>query len=355
MAEKISFEPFIAETMKKHLSMRSILVYREGRGTDSFYWEKWGVRWRSNIYSASKSVTSLVVGIAIGEGLLALEDRPIDSFGEYVSGTADPRLGEVTLRHLLTMSAGHEYFPSLMGSNTRDQVPHWMEHVMNIPIIRKPGEKFLYNNSAPFLCSAMLQKKAGMTMSDYLKPRLFGPLGIPNPQWLTSPEGISAGSGGLLLTPEEMLRIGQRYLGMEKWDGRQLVPEHWVREVARPQIANENWHSLIGVPEIAQTVEDADDFMAGYGYYVWMNSEGRGYRADGNGNQLIVVLPEKRAVIVTTAADSSVNLVHKAIWATVYPPVGYEISSQRLRLVSDSPAKGPLGVDGGMRIVYNTH
>lgn len=314
MQKEISLDVFLQSMQQKQIDLHSVLVYQEGREETAYYADKWGARWRENRYSLAKSVTTLGVGLAIEEGLMSLEDRPLDYFPELIEGEPTDWQRQVTLRHLLTMTAGYGQ-QALMPSFSRDQIPNWTRNVVNAPVVVQPGSVFSYNNGSPYLCSAMVTKRTGQVLTDYLKPRLFEPLGIHNPQWLTSPEGCSAGSGGLLLTPWEMMQIGKLYLQEGQWEGRQLISADWIREATKKQVETAR-PDAAGANKAAGGRADSD---AGYGYLVWRNSENRGYRAIGNGSQFIFVFPEKRAVLVLTARENWVQKVMDAVWEHLYP------------------------------------
>ena len=322
MSNRISLEPFISEVMKKRLTMRSVLVYQEGREEVSFYWENYcSCRWSRNIYSASKTIAALGFGAAVEEGILSLDDKPIDFFPDEIEGTPSAFLEELTLRHLLTMSAGYEHkTPSMgWGSFERDQIPNWIKNAMNIPIVEKPGSKFHYNNVAPYVASAMLSKKTGQRLVDFMKPRFFDRLGILNPQWLTSPEGYDVCAGSLIITPEQMMKIGKLFLQEGVWEGQRLVSAEWIKEATKVQIPHIKPQLPPHMPPLSNS-PGTEDYWSGYGYWTWINHGGLGYRAIGNGGQLILVLPEERAVVVTTADEGQSQMAFMdTIWDSIYP------------------------------------
>ena len=160
---------------------------------------------RRNIYSATKSVTSLATGIALKEGLLSLEERLLDAFPEEVPSERTGTLPEARVRDLLTMGLGQEK-SWLMGKD-RTQIPEgkdWVREAFRIPFTHHPGERFLYSNVGPYLMGVLIEKRAGMSLRDYLAPRLFRPLGIPRPTWESDPKGRTFGAGGLFLSIDEL-------------------------------------------------------------------------------------------------------------------------------------------------------
>src|SRR5207249_2040274 len=152
------------------------------------------------------------------------------------------------------------------------------------PVPFKPGTHFLYNTSATYMLSAIVQKAMGMTVLDYLQPRLFEPLGIEHPTWETSPQGITTGGYGLSIRTEDIARFGQLYLQKGKWQGRQLVPQNWVVQATCKQVPNDKeGHSKIGI-----------DWVQGYGIQFWRCTH-NAFRGDGANGQLCVVIPDKVA------------------------------------------------------------
>ena len=294
-------ERVIARALNRRLNMKSFLVWQEGELIGSFYWEGSG---RMNVQSTAKSVTSLAIGIAISEGILKLSDRPVDFFRDKLKPGMNPHIENLTVEHMLKMAVGHDPSKPIMASFERDYLPDWIEHAMNIPFTAEPGTKFNYDNSSPYLLSAMLSQKTGVSMVDWLKPRLFDPLEIPNPQWFHCPDGYTAASGSLFLSPVEMGRIGLLYLNEGIWKGNRLVPAEWIKEATRKQMDT-------GLPEsppfnhpYAKTSFCGKDAASGYGYLIWQCADGMGYRSHGNFNQNFVVIPQKQAVVVTTADEN---------------------------------------------------
>jgi len=318
----VSLEPFLEEISKKQVSLRAVLVFQEGREETAFYDDRYAsARWRGNIYSASKTVAALGVGCAVSEGLLRLDDRPADFFPEELESPAGEFLARQTLRDLLTMTAGYARTSPSLGwaSYERDAIPNWLHAAMNIPVTTEPGKQFHYNNVAPFLVSAMLHKRAGKRLVRYLQERVFDELGIPNAQWLTSPEGIDAGAGSLILSAEELMKIGKLFLYEGSWNGKQLVDRQWIRESASIHSVPGKPAMPAGYPALPDT-RGTRDFFTGYGYFVWVNHDGKSFRAIGNGGQLMLVLPGRRAVIVTTADDPKSQMAFMdAVWDTLVP------------------------------------
>ena len=260
----------------RELRLLNLRVWKEGALVLS---KDYDSEMRSNQYSASKSFTSAAMGIALGEGLLSLEERLVDAFSKEVPECAGENLQKATVRDLLTMGLGQGK-GYLMGEQRPFlQEEDWVRYALSLPFEYAPGEKFVYNNVGPYLAGVLVQRRSGCDLVSYLTPRLFAPMGIQRPTWETDPQGFTFGAGGLFLCVTELLRFGRLLLQKGRWDGRQLVPEAYLKEAAKKQIENGE---------------------QGYGYLFW-RGERDSFRADGKYGQYALVFPEEDAVICTNA------------------------------------------------------
>ena len=229
--------------------------------------------------------------MALAEGRLTLEDRLTDYFPEYVPEDPDPRLLQITLRDLLTMSSGfgHAY---LMGDDRRRGVgfPDYMEYMMHLPMEQTPGTAFEYSTADSILAGRMVEKAVGENLAAYLYPRLFQKLGQGWPQWESDPMGHPIGGGGMYMRLTDMMKLGQLYLADGKWQGERLLDSKWVLEATRKQI------------ETPQT-ENGDIWRCGYGYQFWCSPYPKAYRADGAFGQVTTVLPEKGLAIAVQCPE----------------------------------------------------
>lgn len=260
----------------RELRLLNLRVWKEGALVLS---KDYDSEMRRNQYSASKSFTSAAVGIALGEGLLSLEERLVDAFSKEVPECAGENLQKATVRDLLTMGLGQGK-GYLMGEQRPFlQDEDWVRYALSLPFEYAPGEKFVYNNVGPYLAGVLVQRRSGCDLVSYLTPRLFAPMGIQRPTWETDPQGFTFGAGGLFLCVTELLKFGRLLLQKGRWDGRQLVPEAYLKEAAKKQIENGE---------------------QGYGYLFW-RGERDSFRADGKYGQYALVFPEEDAVICTNA------------------------------------------------------
>jgi CubicO group peptidase (beta-lactamase class C family) len=245
------------------------------------------------MHSLSKSFTSTAVGLAIAEGKLSLDDPILKFFPEDAPAEPSQKLKSMRVRDLLTMSTGHETEPK-----RTDETP-WVRSFLNHPVPHKPGTHFLYNTSATYMLSAIVQKVTGQTVRDYLMPRLFEPLGIREPTWGVSPQGITQGGFGLYVRTEDVAKFGQLYLQKGKWNGKQLVPASWVEQATARQMSNGS--------------DPTRDWDQGYGFQFWRCRHGA-YRGDGANGQFCVVLPKLDAVVVMTANTRDMQGQLNVVW-----------------------------------------
>jgi CubicO group peptidase (beta-lactamase class C family) len=295
---------FADEIGKRGLNVYGVVVRQHGREMGAHFWR---TDERINIHSLSKSFLSCGVGIAMEEGLMHLDEQVIACFPDKLDQEPDEFLKKLTVRRLLTMSPGHSQ-GILMGEG-RDELADqdWVHYFLNTKMDFEPGTRFAYDTGATFLLSAMLQRKTGMTALEYLKPRLFFPLGIRNPQWFTSPDGITLGGGGLHLNTREIGRFGQMLLDGGKYEGAQLVPQAYLAMATKKQIENE------GTP----------DWRCGYGFQFWMCAPKNVYRGDGKHGQFCIVCPDQDAVIaITSHEEKNLQGILTCVWDTILPQLG---------------------------------
>ena len=238
---------------------------------------------RHIIYSCTKSVISALVGIAIDEGYIeGVDQLVLDFFPERTAANLDAEKEAMTLEDALTMSTGLEcrdsYLYRWLGLNQMRRSQDWVQFMLDLPMAEEPGTRFEYCNGASFLLSAIIQETTGMNALAFANEHLFGPLGIIDVEWSSSPQGITIGWSDLHLTPHDMAKISYLYLNEGLWDGEQVVSAKWVEASTREHIA-------------AKTLQD------GYGYQWWID-DGGVYMALGYAGQFIFAVPDKDMVVV---------------------------------------------------------
>ncbi|HEY1376973.1 MAG TPA: serine hydrolase [Gemmataceae bacterium] len=279
-------------------SLHSFMLVRHGRVVAEGWWAPYRADARHALYSLSKSFTSTAVGLAIAEGKLSLDDPVLKLFAEDAPAAPSNNLKAMRVSDLLRMSTGQQTEPP------REPDEPWVRTFLAHPVPFKPGTHFLYNTSATYMLSAAVQKATGQTVLDYLRPRLFDPLGIEGPTWEASPQGVSAGGFGLSVRTEDIARFGQLYLQKGRWQGRQVVPAAWVEAATARQTSNGS--------------NPASDWDQGYGYQFWRCRHGA-YRGDGAHGQFCVVLPEQDAVVAITSGLKDMQAVLNLVWDKLLP------------------------------------
>lgn len=288
-------DSFVAKMDAHRFCIHGVTVLQNGKTVASHRWRRDD---RENLYSASKSFVSVAIGMAIDEGLLSLTDCAADFFGERISAGTDPRYSLITIRDLLTMASGHaEGFLFANQPHTYTE-KDWVRYFFSQPLVYEPGTHFTYNNGCSYLLSAILTAKTGLTVRDFLIPRLFDPLDIGNPQWFTCPMGINTGGNGLFLTTDELARFGQMLLDGGVYNGKRLVSKEYL--------------------DLATTSQIPTDADGDYGFQFWMQREPDSYMASGKYDQLCIVVPRRNAVVSITAhVEQDNKIVHDALWNDV--------------------------------------
>ena len=296
MTEKL-FNSFVRSAQSENLPIEGITVADEKKilFRHSFIPER-----PRNIYSHTKSYMSTAAGIAIDEGLLALDTRLADLFEEYIPENPDPRLLKITLKNLLTMSSGFGK-PYLMGADRRSGMgfPDYLGFMMNRSVEEEPGTRFQYSTADSYLAGRMVEKASGRRLGEYLYEKVFRKLGQGWPQWENCPHGHPIGGGGMYMTLTDMQKIGQVCLAGGLWQGERIVSEAWVKEAGSFQIS---------------TGQNADIWNCGYGYQFWLSPYPGSFRADGAYGQVTTVLPESGLVVAFQCPeDGDFDRVKKAV------------------------------------------
>jgi CubicO group peptidase (beta-lactamase class C family) len=274
------------------------MLLRHGHVVAEGWWAPYAAQSPHALYSLSKSFTSTAIGLAVAEGKLSVDDPVLKFSPEDAPAEPSNNLKAMRLSDLLRMSTGHQTEPR----RTPDRP--WTKSFLAHPVPFKPGTHFLYNTTATYMLSAAVQKATGQTVLDYLRPRLFEPLGIDHPTWEASPQGVSAGGFGLSIRTEDIAKFGQLYLQKGRWHGKQLVPVAWVEAATARQTSNGS--------------NPKSDWDQGYGYQFWRCRHGA-YRGDGAFGQFCIVLPEQNAVIAITSGVRDMQSVLNLVWDKLLP------------------------------------
>ena len=251
-------------------------------------------------HSMCKSITGMAIGMLIEEGKLKLDENIYDIFSDHINAFSKIFRPVITVENLLTMTSGVTFNESGIVSGN-----DWLGSFLNASVNGKPGTEFQYNSLNTYVLSAIVTKRTGETLTEYLTPRLFGPLGITKYYWETCPKGITKGGWGLFLCAEDMAKLGQLYLQRGKWNGQQLVSEYWIEISTARHLKTQN-----------------DTY--GYGYQLWMEQRPGSFEYNGMLGQNVIIYPDMDMVLVTNAGNKEMfqdcimlNIIRK------YFPVNY--------------------------------
>jgi CubicO group peptidase (beta-lactamase class C family) len=293
---------FVDQADRNIREMHSFILLRHGQVVAEGWWGPYAPDRPHMLFSLTKSFTSTAVGLAVSEGLLSVDDRVVSFFPEALPPAVDENLAKMRVRHLLSMSTGHaeDATPRVRANPEND----WVKAFLSLPIEYEPGTHFVYNSAASHMLSAIVQKLTGQKLADYLRPRLFEPLGVENLDWESDPRGINTGGWGLSITTEDIARFGQLYLQKGMWEGRRIVPEAWVKQATSRQISNGS--------------KPDNDWEQGYGFQFWRCQHGN-FRGDGAFGQYCVVMPEQDAVLAITSAVDTMQETLTLAWDCLLP------------------------------------
>lgn len=290
----------------KH-EFHSFVFLRHGKLVAEGWWNPYRPDLKHTMYSTSKSFTATAVGFAIAEKRLRLTDKLISFFPQHLPDTISPFLASLTIKDALIMADGQDPDPSFqVASNDSD----WVRGFLSTPIRYEPGSRFLYNSLGTYMLSAVVQKVTGQRIVDYLRPRLFQPLGISDVDWEEDLQHINTGGWGLRIRTRDMAKFGQLFLQKGKWKGKQVLPKGWVEEASSKQILQH--------PEFTDEQREKSDWEQGYGYQMW-RCRNNAFRADGAYGQYIIVMPDQDAVIAITSETADMQEELNLVWQYLLP------------------------------------
>jgi CubicO group peptidase (beta-lactamase class C family) len=301
-----SIMDFVNAASHSKTEMHSFVYMRHGKVIAEGWWNPYSPTIKQTLYSTSKSFTAAAVGFALEEKKLKLTDKVVSFFPELVPNPAPPHLADLTVKDVLIMSDGMD--PDPTPKIVQDT--NWVRAFFSTPILNNPGSKFLYNSAGTYLLSAIVTKATGQKVIDYLRPRLFEPLGIYGADWEVSPQGANTGGWGLRLKTEDMAKFGQLYLQGGRWKGKQLLPHEWVKQATTMQILQD--------PSAPQDKRDSSDWLQGYCFQMW-RCRHNGVRADGAFGQFIIMLPDQDAVIAIQAETANMQDEINLVWQYLLP------------------------------------
>ena len=298
-------EDFLAEAKRSGLELHRLMILRHGKCCAKITWKPYSEDDLHPLYSFSKSVTCTAIGFARQEGLLSLDERIADIFPEDLPVNPSPYIMNCTIHHLLCMSCGHE-------TEIQDGGPNWRKTFFSHPFLHEPGTFYKYNTPGTDMLAAIIKKKTGQQVTEYLRSRLFDPLGMGEVFCYQLPDDLQTqhGGGGMKMKLEDMAKFTQFMLQDGWWEGRRLLKD-W-------------YHKMAGVKQM-ETAGDSEghikDWAYGYGYQCWMGSLPGSFRADGAFGQFGLVYPTLDLCIITSSATEQTQTLLDAVNAYLLPCV----------------------------------
>lgn len=276
---------YIENLEKSRTEMHGLMIMRHNKLVTQGWWAPFGPNVRHGQQSHTKTYAATAVGIAYTEGLLKLDERLIDIFPDESPENPSENLKLLTVRDVLCMGCGMDTMPF--------NSEHWIKDFMHTPVNHKPGTTYMYNSTGSTLLGAIVRKKTGLGLHEYLTPRLFNKIGInpDNLRWMRMADGMEVGGGGLYCTTEDNFRLMKLYADGGVWDGERILADDYVKLATTNQ--NDSATESINNPE-------ASDNFLGYGFQIWMCKPKNAYRADGAMGQFSIVLPDQDMEISIT-------------------------------------------------------
>lgn len=283
--------------------MHGFVIVRHGKVIAEGAWAPFDPLTRPHmLYSHSKSFTSTAIGFLADEGKVDLDERIADIFADKMPTNPQPELLEVRVRDLLTMNFGSA---ASHAPKCNFDLADWEKGILSRPMERRPGTKHRYDSDATYLLSCIVERKSGMRTMDYLKARLFDPLGMTSPWSTVSPSGTACGGWGMNMTTRDIAKFGQFLLDGGVWDGKRLLSRDWIRLASAKHTASG------GGP----------DWRLGYGFQFW-RCQHNAYRADGAAGQFTIVMEDQDAVVSLNAAAGNTQKELDLVWKHLLPAFG---------------------------------
>ncbi|MFE6170250.1 serine hydrolase domain-containing protein [Viridibacillus arvi] len=276
---EISF--FELEKKLKSIKIEAFVIHKGNTRIFEYLKNKKVVEKPSKVYSITKSIVSILIGIMVDKGLIKNIHEPIQNYFPEILESNDPQKKEITIFHLLTMTSGLKV-GKFQGSK------NWVKFILGQPIIHKPGSTFQYNSGDSHLLSAIIQKISGIPTASFAEKYLFCPLGINKYTWVRDPQGIHGGGFSISLNLEDMVKIGLLFLNEGRFNSNQVISSNWLIQAKRPY----------------KQVETTKEGTYGYGYQLWTyentntNTPMDYYYANGIFGQYIFIVPKLNIMAV---------------------------------------------------------
>ena len=268
-------------------NLTSLVVFHKDTIIKEAFYGTGGADVRQSVRSVTKSVMSILIGIAIDKGFLTSVDQTLGEFIDTSIYTITPEKSAIKISHLLSMTGGFEWNElTASGYNDWALADNQVQYLLDKPLIAEPGQLFTYNSAGTHLLSYIITKVSGMSTYEFSLQYLFNPIDIEEVDWYIDKQGYCNGGAGLIFTPHDMIRIGQLVLNQGVYNGKSIIPSDYINNSVLSKISTGN----------------TMNFASGYGYCWWLGQkeEVNYIFANGHGGQFIVIVPSLELIVVAT-------------------------------------------------------
>lgn len=301
-----AIQAFLDRADAEKIDLHSVMLLRNGKVCFEKWWAPHDPEEFHDMWSFSKSLTSTAIGFAIQEGKLALNDRLVDIFPDKLPDVVSENLAKATVKDLLTMSCGHETEP------TQYDDADWVRSFLSREFKYEPGTMFQYNTMGTNVLVAILRRRTGQNLTEYLRPRLLDPIGIEETRMkFTLPDGTEFGGGGYQLRTEDMAKFMTFVANKGCWQGVQLLNAEWFEQATAKQIETKN----------AIYKSESPDWLLGYCFQYWRCRPEGVYRADGMYGQFGIVMPRQDAIFIITEKTERTQVTLDLVWDVLMPGI----------------------------------
>ena len=278
--------------VQNHIPIHSLLIAINGNAVVDATFYPYDGATPHNLGSVTKALITTLIGIAVDQGKLKIDDPMVSFFPTYAIANRDKQKDSITIKDLITMTSGMECIglPTETTQREMEASPNWVQFALDRPVVHTPGSSFVYCGPDMHLLSAILQKATGTSALEFARKNLFSPLGFREVLWPTDPQGVNFGAGNLRLFPEDMAKLGFLYLHKGLWAGTQIISARWVEDALKPQ-------------------GNAGGDPYGYGWRVNNGDNGYEFYTEGMGGQRILVIPGLNTILVTTGGGFDIDQV----------------------------------------------
>ena len=299
-----AIQAFLDRAQAEQIDLHSVMLLRHGKVCFEKWWAPHSPDEFHDMWSFSKSLTSTAIGFAIQEGKLALNEKLVDIFPDKLPEVVSENLAKATVRDLLTMSCGHETEP------TQYDDADWIRSFLSREFKYEPGTMFQYNTMGTNVLVAILRRRTGQNLTEYLRPRLLDPIGIEETRMqFTLADGTEFGGGGYQLRTEDMAKFMTFVAQKGCWQGVQLLNADWFAQATAKQIETKN----------AIYKSENPDWLLGYCFQYWRCRPEGVYRADGMYGQFGIVMPRQDAIFIITEKTDRTQVTLDLVWDVLMP------------------------------------